>query len=771
MAFFLRLALWTSLVFLSASELVIDVQPNAIIPEITAQLVINCSITNNEVQDIEVIKSLTLSRYNETIKEFDDLFVLNSPTLDLKQLQQFTFSQVSFGNLFITLSLYNLIQFDTKVYRCNARGDDSNGTIISKFAKKVVDWEKNSTVFIEEIRRLKKNEDNCQCSVKKDKRTDIDQSSKVSFYGSSEIVQELIQPLTLNCLFKFINYDQNEDYTLQSLYLLHESNGVIAYINKNQTVTAIQEIASKNVTGEIYDNKLRDSYLQVKWKNLKISDSGKYFCEAHIQYLEGRSEKFNEMLTITVQSPTLDDLVNVIQKLITQVKEDKESLQASKTNIENLKKDLNENIKRIREEVNTNKQNITSFRKEINTNKLNIKSIGVNIDRNITMLREDIFTNKRIIKGINEEMDTNTRSIENMRMEIDRNNLMLNDKIDSNTRNIENLIVDMDKSNAHIKYKIDANTQSIYTTRLDMDTNITSFKTIVDRNTHTIKNMKVDTDTHISLLKIHMDTNTETIKILRVAMDANITKLKEGLNTNKQMINNVQENHEIMVANFSSDLEELKKQILEVKSHIKHTSCRNVNYNEARVIVTLASGLKVMCDTKTDGGGWIIFQRRINGNVDFYRGWKEYRDGFGDYNIGEFYLGNENMFKLTSTGQYDLRIDLEFNDKTYFAQYEDFKVLSETEKYKLEIGNYSGNASNGLRFDNNMFFSTFDRENDLSGLHCAQLYSGAWWYNDCSVSNLNGKWGSKSDEGLRWHSLTGTKNSVSFSEMKLRERM
>ncbi|KAK0065288.1 BpsFReD1, partial [Biomphalaria pfeifferi] len=51
----------------------------------------------------------------------------------------------------------------------------------------------------------------------------------------------------------------------------------------------------------------------------------------------------------------------------------------------------------------------------------------------------------------------------------------------------------------------------------------------------------------------------------------------------------------------------------------------------------------VMCDTKTDGGGWIIIQRRINGKVNFYRGWKEYRDGFGDYNIGEFHLGNENI--------------------------------------------------------------------------------------------------------------------------------
>ncbi|XP_055865172.1 fibrinogen C domain-containing protein 1-like [Biomphalaria glabrata] len=115
-----------------------------------------------------------------------------------------------------------------------------------------------------------------------------------------------------------------------------------------------------------------------------------------------------------------------------------------------------------------------------------------------------------------------------------------------------------------------------------------------------------------------------------------------------------------------------------------------------------------MCDTKTDGGGWIIFQKRINGKVDFYRGWKEYRNGFGDFNIGEFYLGNEN---------------------------------------------------------------TFDRDNDKKSWNCAQHYSGAWWYNNCHPYSLNGKWGSKTlGQGLHWYSLTGPENSVSFSEMKLRER-
>ncbi|XP_055864464.1 ficolin-1-like [Biomphalaria glabrata] len=138
-----------------------------------------------------------------------------------------------------------------------------------------------------------------------------------------------------------------------------------------------------------------------------------------------------------------------------------------------------------------------------------------------------------------------------------------------------------------------------------------------------------------------------------------------------------------------------------------------------------------------EGGGWIIFQRRINGKVDFYRGWKEYRDGFGDYNTGEFNLGNENIFNLTSTGQYDLRIDLEFENTKYF------KVLGETEKYRLQIGKYSGNASDGLDIHNNKFFSTFDRDNDENrSVNCAEKSSGAWWYKGCHRSNLNGKWGS-----------------------------
>uniref|UniRef100_A0A2C9KDK9 Fibrinogen C-terminal domain-containing protein n=1 Tax=Biomphalaria glabrata TaxID=6526 RepID=A0A2C9KDK9_BIOGL len=638
MAIFLRLALYGASVFLSASELVIDVQPSVISLETTPQLVINCSITNNQVQHLDVIKSLTLSRNNETLKEFEDLLVLNSSTLNLKQFKPLPNSQISFGNLYITLTLHNPTEFDAKVYKCNATGDNAEGTNISLFVLKAVEYETNSTALIEEMRRRKKDENSRQCYFNKHESSDLNQRSRVHFYGSSDIIKERVEPWTLNCLYKFVNHDQKETPTLQSLFILHETNGVLAYINKGQpAVSVIQGVHSKNVKGELYGNESVASYLQIMWSNLKISDSGKYFCEAHVKYSEGRSEKFNEMLTITVQSSTLNDLVNVIEKLITQVDEDKESIQVNKQNIENLKEDANtkkQNLERIIEDIDTNKQNITS-------------------------------------------------------------------------------------------------------------------------------------------IKVVMDTNTRNIKKSRDEMDTNITRIKEYMDINSRNMKNSQESHNMMMANFSAALIELKNQINEgTKSLILLASCRYVQSSEPRVIVTLTSGLKVMCDTMTNGGGWIIFQRRINGKVDFYRGWKEYRDGFGDYNIGEFYLGNEHIFKLTSSGQYDLRIDLEFKNKPYFAQYKDFKVLSETEKYKLQIGQYLGDAGDGLKNQNNMFFTTFDRDNDIWSIdNCAKFYLGAWWHHGCHLSNLNGKWGSKSyGEGLNWADLTGYHDGVSFSEMKIRER-
>jgi hypothetical protein len=49
--------------------------------------------------------------------------------------------------------------------------------------------------------------------------------------------------------------------------------------------------------------------------------------------------------------------------------------------------------------------------------------------------------------------------------------------------------------------------------------------------------------------------------------------------------------------------------------------------------------------------GWTVIQQRINGTVDFYRGWKDYKNGFGDLRT-EFWLGNEKIHQITNQGQY-----------------------------------------------------------------------------------------------------------------------
>ncbi|XP_055884494.1 uncharacterized protein LOC106076304 [Biomphalaria glabrata] len=200
------------------------------------------------------------------------------------------------------------------------------------------------------------------------------------------------------------------------------------------------------------------------------------------------------------------------------------------------------------------------------------------------------------------------------------------------------------------------------------------------------------------------------------------------------------------------------------------SSCRDVVSTQERVVVRLVSGFKVMCDTKSFGGGWIIFQRRINGKVSFSRGWDEYRNGFGDYDIGEFYLGNENLFKLTSRRRYELRVDLEFGKRNYSIPFLKFRIMSEREKYKLEIES-TAPYSDSLTYHNDMKFSTFDNDNDLdTGGNCAAVFTVGWWYRSCHTSNLNGLWGNSDfGFGLNWDSITNTSSSATFTEMKIRE--
>ena len=97
----------------------------------------------------------------------------------------------------------------------------------------------------------------------------------------------------------------------------------------------------------------------------------------------------------------------------------------------------------------------------------------------------------------------------------------------------------------------------------------------------------------------------------------------------------------------------------------------------------------VFCDQTTAGGGWTVFQKRLDGSVNFYLDWNDDKHGFGNLN-GEFWLGLDKIHRLTSDYNSMLRVDLEdFEGNTAYAEYNMFGVRSENEKYKLNLGSYS----------------------------------------------------------------------------------
>nr|BAB60707.1 ficolin 4 [Halocynthia roretzi] len=186
--------------------------------------------------------------------------------------------------------------------------------------------------------------------------------------------------------------------------------------------------------------------------------------------------------------------------------------------------------------------------------------------------------------------------------------------------------------------------------------------------------------------------------------------------------------------------------------------------------------IEVYCDLTSDGGGWIVFQRRMDGSVDFYRGWNEYVNGFGE-NDKEFWLGLETIHQLTKNGNYELRVDIgDWEGERRYAQYGTFSISGSNDNYRLTVGDYSGTAGDSLiGHHNGQQFSTKDQDNDGNSGNCAVSYTGAWWYQSCYNSNLNGVYHvggtGANDKNIAWWQWKNTHNySYKFTEIKFRKK-
>ncbi|XP_063411830.1 fibrinogen C domain-containing protein 1-like [Mytilus trossulus] len=224
-------------------------------------------------------------------------------------------------------------------------------------------------------------------------------------------------------------------------------------------------------------------------------------------------------------------------------------------------------------------------------------------------------------------------------------------------------------------------------------------------------------------------------------------------------------------------ISELKLDILsKIKTENYPRDCEDVRESKSGIYKIYPSdirGFETYCDMTTAGGGWLIFQKRQDRSVDFFRNWTDYKNGFGDL-TGEFWLGNSRIHEMTTKDEYELYILMEdFAGETRYARYKTFYVGDVQSKFTLNIGNYSGNAGNslGTAQHNRQPFSTLDRD---SSANCAKTHFGGWWYKNCHHSNLNGLYlnGSHKSyaDGIEWYHWKGYNYSLKKTQMMIRRR-
>ncbi|XP_050087776.1 fibrinogen-like protein A [Anopheles aquasalis] len=218
-------------------------------------------------------------------------------------------------------------------------------------------------------------------------------------------------------------------------------------------------------------------------------------------------------------------------------------------------------------------------------------------------------------------------------------------------------------------------------------------------------------------------------------------------------------------------LQGMERQLRKVEGY----SCKNVSSSVSGTYLIRVKNnsepFEVYCEQETFGGGWIVFQYRYDGSLDFYRGWNEFRDGFGDLNK-EFWLGLEKVHQITSGRKHELIIELkDFNGTYKYARFNAYEIGSESDQYDVKaIGKYSGTAGDRMSHYKDRKFSTKDRDNDESSRHCAQYMEGAWWHWFCADSVLNARYmNAENEKSMHWYYFHGNYQGLSYSRMMIRE--
>ncbi|XP_052085085.1 microfibril-associated glycoprotein 4-like [Mytilus californianus] len=141
----------------------------------------------------------------------------------------------------------------------------------------------------------------------------------------------------------------------------------------------------------------------------------------------------------------------------------------------------------------------------------------------------------------------------------------------------------------------------------------------------------------------------------------------------------------------------------------------------------------------------------MNGATDFYRGWIDYKNGFGS---------------LTS------ELWLDFEGNLAYAEYFDFSLGDSASNFRLNVKGYCGTAGDSLAYHNGMMFSTKDKDNDKLPFSCAKTCKGAWWSKACNQADLNGEYLGRQHtydlRGIKWRAWKGDYYSLKSTKMMIK---
>ncbi|XP_052898083.1 angiopoietin-4-like, partial [Anopheles moucheti] len=211
---------------------------------------------------------------------------------------------------------------------------------------------------------------------------------------------------------------------------------------------------------------------------------------------------------------------------------------------------------------------------------------------------------------------------------------------------------------------------------------------------------------------------------------------------------------------------------------IVYTSCDDARITQTGTyLVQDAFGepTKLICVLEFQPGAYTVIQNRHEGSTDFYRGYSDYRAGFGEFDGGDYWLGLDRLHNITASGDYELMILLEdFEKNVTYAHYDNFAIGSSNDFYPItKLDGYSGTAGDSLRSLVGVLFSAYDIDVDNSDGNCAVLNRGAWWYDNCGESNLNGfylKGLSRSTTGMFWGTFRGAYYSLKRTRMMVKRK-